>query len=114
MGGWCRRSKLVVVNKADAMRRFYLRLLRSGAVPSEAQQQAARELGLDPAELEEAAEAEAAAAKIAPKDAEKARLQARLRALEAARAARAAAPALPDAEAAKRRKLDLELNALCS
>ena len=106
------RSKLIVTNKEAAMRRFYVRLLRSGAVPTAAQERAVEELGLDLAKLQADAVAAAAGDKVmADKAAEKERLRARLRVLEEAAAKRGGGQ-MGVAEATKRRKLDSELDAL--
>ncbi len=77
---------VITSNKPEAMRRFILRLLRSGATPTADQRRTATDLGLVLEELEAEAKDEAALAR----EAEKERLRERLRAAEASRAARGA------------------------
>ena len=112
------RSRLVVQNKEEAMRRFYVRLLRSGAAPTEAQQRAVTDLGMDLATLG----TEARDSEKGEKDAERELLKAKLQAAEAVQAARRSgtgkggrgggAGGAAAAAAAKRRKLDSDLETL--
>ena len=77
---------VITSNKPEAMRRFILRLLRSGKTPTAEQRRTATDLGLVLEELEAEAKDEAALAR----EAEKERLRERLRAAEASRATRGA------------------------
>ena len=77
---------VITSNKPEAMRRFILRLLRSGKTPTAEQRRTATDLGLALEELEAEAKDEAALAR----EAEKERLRERLRAAEASRATRGA------------------------
>ena len=72
---------VITSNKPEAMRRFILRLLRSGKTPTAEQRRTAANLGLVLEELEAEAKDEAALAR----EAEKERLRERLRAAEASR-----------------------------
>ena len=112
----------ITTNKSDALRQFYVRMLRKGQTPPEEQRKALLAVGLDPVGLEAEVKAEMACSASATsrssgdKEAAKEALRRQLEAAAAKRAqalealeARAAGRESP---AAKKRRLDSELDCL--